>query len=835
MNRYNTSPISAPLSDVTRRPPVGRLVLRGFLLGLAASAFLILVGLGAALGIYAYYARELPMPDELYERTTAFKSSKVYDRHGRLLYEIIDPLGGRRTVATYEEIPTALIQATIATEDPTFFHNPGLDLRGILRALCVDLRQGEIVQGGSTITQQLVKKLFLTPERTWERKLKEAILTLEITRRYSKNEILEVYLNEVYLGNLAYGVGAAAEAYFGKHVSELTLSEAALLAGLIQLPPLYDPYLDPQAALDRRAIVLRLMHERGYITAQERDQALAQPLGVKARTGTMLAPHMVVHVRDELERRYGAEMLYKGGLRIYTTLDLDLQYLAEQIAREKIVALRQKGASNAALLALDPRSGDVLAMLGSVDFEDPRDGQFNVVTQGLRQPGSTIKPFTYLAALERGWTPATMLMDVGQEFPDGLNPPYRPHNYDGKEWGPISLRTALACSRNIPAVATLYQVGLPALLEVAQRLGIHSLKRPDYGLSLTLGGGEVSLWELTAAYGAFANGGRRVTPRTILRIEDDAGHIILAEETSPFPQVMDPRHAYLLTDILADPAARRRAFGANSPLDLVWSAAVKTGTTDDYRDSWAVGYTPDLVVGVWVGNNDNRPMDKLSGARGAGLIWHDFMERTLAARPPSVFARPDGLVEIAVCPISGGRHTDRCPPARKELFLAENTLVECALHKRLRVCHVTGKLATAYCPLESVEEKVYEDYGPTWDDWMRKQGMTPPPRESCDLHTGPTRIYLSLPPGPLAGVVEIRGATELPAFSHYVVEYGVGPDPLGWGRLTPEIRSPIYDGVLCRWDTRTLRNRTYTVRVVVYDRLGHSREARATVEVHNPS
>jgi membrane carboxypeptidase/penicillin-binding protein len=283
----------------------------------------------------------------------------------------------------------------------------------------------------------------------------------------------------------------------------------------------------------------------------------------------MQAPHLVVAVREELERLYGAEMLYKGGLQVYTTLDLEQQRLAEQVARERIASLRERGASNAALMVLDPYNGDVLALLGSVDFHDATIGGQVDVTRRLRQPGSTIKPLTYLAALERGWTPGTLLMDVAQDFPDGANPPYRPHNYDGEEWGPISLRTALACSRNIPAVSTLYQIGLPALIEMGQRLGIASLNRPDYGLSLTLGGGDITLWELTAAYGALANGGLRVTPRTILYIEDQNGHVLQGEQDAPMPRVLDARHAYLITDILADRETRQRAFGAQSPLEWV--------------------------------------------------------------------------------------------------------------------------------------------------------------------------------------------------------------------------------------------------------------------------
>jgi len=536
--------VEAPCIGPGRRD-WGSLVLRGVLLGLIAVVVVGLIGLSVALGVYAHYAQKLPPPEELYDRTSAFQSTKILDRNGRMLYEIIDPLGGRRVVVDFTDLPSVLIEATIATEDPTFFTNLGVSPAGIARALYQDLRHGDRGQGGSTITQQLVKNLFLTPERTYKRKIQEAILSAEITRRYEKAEILEVYLNEVYLGNLSYGVGAASETYFGKHVSQLDLPEAALLVGLIQSPALYDPYLDPEAAISRRGMILDLMLRRGYITLAERDAAAVAPLDIVPHEIEMQAPHMVTTVREHLERLYGTEVLYRGGLQVYTTLDLELQHLAEEVAAQQIASLADRDASNAALVAIDPHNGQVLAMLGSVDFYDAAiSGQVNVA-RSLRQPGSTIKPFTYLAALERGWTPSTLIMDVEQSFPDGVNPDYVPQNYDEDYWGPISMRTALANSRNVPAVSTLYQIGLPALLEVCQRVGIHSLTRPDYGLALTLGGGDVTLLEMTAAYGALANGGERVDPQWVLRIDDQSGKRLWEASEPDAPQVMDPRRLHL--------------------------------------------------------------------------------------------------------------------------------------------------------------------------------------------------------------------------------------------------------------------------------------------------
>ena len=830
------------------RPTAIHIVVRGVGLGLLSTLFLALLALTVTLSVYAHYASSLPSPQELHERATPFQSTKIYDRDGNLLYEVFDPLGGRRSVVPFADIPSVAVEATVAVEDGTFFSNPGLNPLSMARALYQDLRHGGIVQGGSTITQQLVKNLFLSRERTLSRKLREAILSAEITRRYTKTEILETYLNEVYFGNLAYGIGAAAETYFGKRTSDLSLHEAALLAGLIQSPALYDPYVNPEAALVRRAIVLRLMHRRGYISTVQLESALDEPLGLKTCGGAsrscnpMEAPHLVMYVREQLEALYGTQMLYKGGLQVYTTLDLDLQHLAEKIARERIALLRGQDASNAALVAIDPATGDILAMLGSVDFNDPEiDGQVNVARR-LRQPGSTLKPFTYLAAMESGWTAATVIMDVEQEFPDGLNPLYKPRNHDEREYGPISLRSALACSRNIPAVSTLAKIGVPALLEVAHRFGIDSLDRPDYGLSLTLGGGEVTLLEMTSAYAALANGGRRVAPRSILRIHDHRGDVIMADSAPQVPQITDPRHAYLLTHILADDEARAPAFGLHTPVKLSFPAAVKTGTTNDYRDSWTIGYTPDLVTGVWVGNNDNGPMKQLTGSHGAGLIWHDFMEGALASASHSDFERPEGLVELDVCAASGQGRTSICPPGKKELFLIENTPPDCTVHRQFRICQITGKLATEFCPAASLVERIFEDHGAdaTWSEWARRKeavGETVAllPRELCPLHAAPPHVAIDLPRGPLSGVIQVRGTTEVPGFAWYVIEYRGEGHSNEWKRLTPLILSPVSGGVLCSWDTRGMSDGTYIVRLVAADGHGNSYEATGTVKVLAPT
>ena len=796
---------------------------------------IVLVATLAGIGVYASYASSLPSPQELHQRTTPFKSTKIYDRKGRLLFEIFDPQGGRRTVVPYEQLPRVVIDATVATEDATFFTNPGFSPVAIAKALYRDLRAREAVYGASGITQQLVKNIFLTRERTFSRKIKEAILAAEVTRRYSKEEILEIYLNEVYYGNLSYGIGAAAETYFGKRVSQLNLAEAALLAGMLQSPAIYDPYIDPAGTLNRRNTVLGLMRENGYITDEQYRATVDQELHLVPRQIILEAPHMVVYVREQLEQAYGTEVLYRGGLQVYTTLDLDMQHLAEEVARERVEELRKNKASNAALVAMDPKTGDILAMLGSVDFNDTSiDGQVNVA-RSLRQPGSAIKPFTYLTAMEKlGWGPGTLVMDVTQSFPDGANPPYKPRNYDGKEYGPISVRNALANSRNIPAVSTLNQVGLPAFLEVAHRLGINSLNRPDYGLSLTLGGGEVTLLELTAAYAALDNGGLRVTPRTVLRIEDQLGNVLAPETPPEMPRIIDARHAYLLTDILSDNQARTPTFGANSVLKLSFPAAVKTGTTNDYHDSWTMGYSSDLVTGVWVGNSDNTPMGGVAGSSGAGTIWHDFMERAHGQSQPPGFRRPDGLVEVEVCPVSGFKRTELCPAPTKGLYLKEQApTAECPVHHYVEICRVSGKLATAFCPADSVERRPYEDYGAAYDEWASKRGLAIPPRENCPVHATPSRVSVVLPPSPLSGIVQITGSTEVGEFAYYVLEYGTGENPQEWIRLVGETTSPVREGILAVWDTREWRDGVYTVRLIVANRQGATLEARQVVELRN--
>jgi len=833
---------------------------KAFITASVAFVVLFFVTFGTSLIAYANIALSLPAPDELGARSATFVSTKIYDRQGGLLYELFDPQWGRRTKVPLDRISPYLIQATIATEDRHFYQHPGFDPLGIARAIWYAINEREIVSGASTITQQVARNVLLSPvertQRTLARKVREAILAAEVTRRYPKDTILEIYLNEIFYGNLAYGIEAAAETYFGKSADQLSLAEAALLAGLPQAPAVHDPYVNPDAAKKRQAVVLGLMVEAGYVTPAQAEAAKAEELKYVPQRFPIRAPHFVMYVRQVLEEKYGVDALYKGGLRVYTTLDPRLQALAERVAREHVQSLADKHVTNAALVALRPDTGEVLAMLGSVDFFDEEiDGQVNVALR-LRQPGSSIKPITYVAAFEKGWTPATLIWDVPTEFPDGVNPPYKPTNYDDKFRGPVLVRTALGSSYNVPAVKALQFVGLPDMLAMAHRLGITSLNRPDYGLSLTLGGGDVTLLEMVGAYAVFANGGVRVPPLAIARVEDSEGHVIAETSPAPLPpkvggtegggrieggheQVISPQHAYLITHILADNQARTPAFGPNSVLKLSRPAAVKTGTTDDWRDAWTIGYTPDLACGVWVGNSDNTAMERVAGARGAGPIWHNFMEEALAGTPPRDFARPSEIVVAEICMVSGAKPSEVCPRRGTEMFVAGSEPNDPSqdFHQLVRICTVTGQRATEFCPQGVVVERYFEAYPQEYRWWAEERGIEQPPASSCPLHSGPMEVTIFQPSEGqvVEGLVPVIGRVRMPDFDHYEVQYGVGPDPIGWGWVSGPHLAMVEDGLLTEWDTRQTENGLRTLRVVAFDHWGNTAQARVKVVVTNPT
>jgi len=759
------------------------------LLGLAIVFF------GLSYGLHTWLIADLPSPQELQSRA-AVPSTKIYDRHGRLLYEIIGSHAGKHTPLSSDEIPLYLRQATIATEDASFYTNPGVDAKAILRAVLINLRGGEVLSGGSTITQQLARNVLLPPEertqRTLTRKLRETVLAWRLARTYSKDEILVLYLNETYYGNLAYGVEAAAQAYFGKSAAELDLAECALLAGLPQSPAGYNPLVDPEAAKERQAVVLDLMVKHGYIDKAQAQLAKEEQLHFASVPFPIRAPHFVMHVRRLLEDELGVAILEQGGLQVYTTLDLDMQDTARWIVRRRLAQLSEhrgglpdRNVRNAALMALDPWTGEILAMLGSPDYFNPRiDGAVNV-TLATRQPGSSIKPITYAAAFDPRradpYTPATMVNDVRTSFVTKEGDPYVPVNYDHLHRGPVLLRQALASSFNLVAVKVLDHVGLEDMTALARRLGVTTLDDGErFGLALTLGGGEVRLLELTTAYAAFANGGHKVEPVAILRIEDSQGNVLEEWRPETGERVLDERVAYLITDILSDDIARISGFGEGSVLKLSRPAAAKTGTTTDWRDNWTIGYTPELVVGVWAGNADNEPMRHVSGVAGAAPIWHDFMEEVLKGHPVQEFVEPGGLVRVEVCSLSGKLPSPHCPHHKTELFIAGTEPREyCAIHRPVRIDVATGMLATEGCSPEQVVERVYAFLPAETMEWGRKQGIPQPPTEYCSLHSTDELLRAA------TDQQEVRGSRSSTPYPLSLVM--TSPDPFSVFRLSPAL------------------------------------------------
>lgn len=891
--------------------------------------------LAASYGIYEYYriAATLPSPDELSSRAAKFESTYIYDGSGALLYEINDPNKGRRTRIPASKISPYLIAATIATEDRDYYKHPGFDIVAILKALYRAYRYGGELGGASTITQQLTRALYFRLaacdkpdadvscyEHTLDRKVREIILAAEINRRYAKDEILELYLNEIYYGNLAYGVEAAAETYFDKDAASLTLAEASFLAGLPQSPAVYDVFQNEEAAFERQKQVLLLMIEASgdcsqpgsgiYVSNAPQpvcitpSEAAAAILDIRARKFTPPAadatyPHWVDYIRLLLESQYGQE-LYRAGFRVYTTLSPALQDLAEAEVRKQVNDLAAQNVTDGALVAIDPANGRILAMVGSNDYADPTDGQINMAIRP-RQPGSSIKPLTYAAAFQKGWTAATLLWDVPTKFPDGANPPYEPANYDGRFHGPVRARDALANSYNIPAVKALQFVGIyddpdtpqrEGLISFAESLGITTLTRKDYGLALTLGGGDVTLLEMTGAYAAFANGGKRVFPVAITRIENSLGAAIcqqpaqhgdvnLAPNGDPLPacqpvppnweqQVVRPEHAFLISDILADNHARALAFGPSSALKLSFPAAVKTGTTNDYRDNWTVGYTPNLVVGVWVGNADYTPMAQgVSGVTGAGPIWHNVMENAWAAlnSKPAPFIAPPGIVARSICAVTGAAQNNYCqnivdprrpnePPVISEFFAADQPPLpaERDLLADAFIDKFSGLRVSAFCPEDWEEKQVVNIADPFALDYLERseQGqkwaavlqimfpITPAPAEACS-EKSPRPIVSIISPSEfqtLDGVVPVFGLADVAngEFDHFTVDYGLSHDPGGWGVVSGPNPMPVKAvNQLTNWDTSGLPDGAATIRLVVYNKSGRSAEARVRVWIQHPT
>lgn len=615
--------------------------------------FLLLVGF---IFFYSFILKDLPSPTKLSNNTASY-SSQIYDRNGKLLYTLYSDKN--QTFVPLARIPKDLQEATIAIEDKDFYRHGAVDFRGITRA-AYSIFVHKQMQGGSTLTQQLVKTSLLSPEQTLQRKVKEVILAFATEIMYSKDEILEMYLNQVPYGGTQYGVGAASQTFFGKDVSKLTLAENAYLAGLPESPSVLSPYgSNPERGKLRQQEVLRRMLEQNYITREEYEKARKQELRFQKISNPIKAPHFVFYVRNLLIQKYGQQVVEQGGLKIQTSLDLKTQDFVQKTVAEEVENVKQFKVGNGAALVTNPATGEILAMVGSTDYFDPKQGSVNLTT-ALRQPGSSIKPLNYAVGLMNGYSAATPFVDQPVCFPQVGEKPYCPRNYDGRFRGVVQMRYALANSLNIPAVQMLKLNGLEAMIKTSRDMGITTFKDPSqYGLSLTLGGGEVYMTDMATAFGVFANQGYRIDLHPILKITDRKGQIIEEYKPPKSPifgkKVIPSEVSFIISDILADNTARTDAFGPNSELKIdKQRVSVKTGTTNDYKDNWTIGYTPSYVVAVWVGNNDNTPMSGIvSGVTGAAPIWNRIMTQLLDGKKPEIPQKPPNVYGKYICTGTG--------------------------------------------------------------------------------------------------------------------------------------------------------------------------------------
>ncbi len=596
--------------------------------------------------VVVIFIQNLPNPKELAYQEIA-QTTKIYDRNKTLLYQIY--ANQNRTNVPLSDIPKDLKNATIAIEDKNFYQTPGFDILAIGRSLVADL-SGKPLQGGSTITQQLIKARLLTPERSLERKIKEVILSVWAERIYTKNQILEMYFNQVPYGGIAWGAQAGAQTYFGKNVKDLSLSESSFLAGLPQAPSVYSPYgQNPNLWKARQKEVLKQMVELRFITEDVAKKAERETLVFKPNQHQIKSPHFVMFIKDLLIEKYGLATVERGGLTVITSLDLKKEDMAQKIVAEEVENAGYLNFTNGAVLITDPKNGDILAMVGGKDYYDGVSGNYNVTT-ALRQPGSTIKVVTYSAALMNGYTPATTISDRPISYLSAGSTPYSPVNYDGRFHGTVTLRNALGNSINIPAVKTLNQIGIETMVDLAKKMGITSWREPEnYGLALTLGAAEVKMTDLAVVYGVLANQGKRVNLNPILKITNYQGAVLEEKKEIKIKRVIPEEVAFIISNILADNSARAMEFGLNSPLQIPnHRVSVKTGTTDNKRDNWTVGFTPNILVAVWVGNNDNKPMNPrlASGISGAAPIWNKIMNNLLTGKNPKdeIYSPPKNIV-----------------------------------------------------------------------------------------------------------------------------------------------------------------------------------------------
>ena len=841
---------------------------------------------------YGYFLRSLPDVSNLREKASQFETLRILDRKGNLLYEIVPPEAGRRDYVTLDEISPYVLASVIAVEDRDYYNHPGFDLHAIIRAVFQNAESGTTVSGASTITQQLTRNLLMSQhernEKTITRKIREIILSVEITRRYSKDEILEIYLNENYYGNHAYGIEAASQTYFRKSALNLDLAESAFLAGLPQAPGYYDIFNNREAVLNRLKTVLMLAYnqseEHGCIEIRGgRNCVKIDPLMVSnairkiedyhftASDFNIKYPHWVNYIYQKLEAQYGADALYRSGYTILTSLDPDIQGLSERVLQDQINTISGVNVHNGAVVVLNPENGDILAMVGSPDFHDEEhSGQVNM-SISPRQPGSAIKPLIYAAAFEKGWTPATLIWDVETDFsptgkPEDLlySPPYHPVNYDGQFHGPVLVRESLASSLNIPAVKALQFVNIyddpstpleDGFIPFARRMHVNSLDKAGYGLSVALGGGEVTLLELTNAFAIFADNGKYIPARGILRITDHQGQIIFEAEQPPAEKVLNEEYAFQISSILSDDNARNLGFGRNSILNLSFPAAVKTGTTNDYRDNWTIGYNSKLVVGAWVGNADNSPMTGSTGITGAAPVWHDIMEQIAASVPEirnAQFVRPSSMRDIMICEDTGAQAGSECSAKRWEVF-ADYQLPPDQNEGLIRTYYAdtwSGKLVSAECISQAqlkdflnVPEKEAQAWikgtsaGRQWAERLHVEDLDFIP--DGDVLVPPCGYPVLEIISPTEGSVIYDEQAEIAAVVYandgiyeYSVEFAPLSDPDNWRIIRNGIREPCYSPTrIADWYLSGLESGDYQIRVRMIRKNGLYFEKRVTVHV----
>lgn len=731
------------------------------------------VGIGAIIGlfflaflIFAYFSADLPSPNKL--KDSSGNATTFYDRDGKIIYQMYKDKN--RIPVDIKNVTNNLKNATVAIEDREFYTHSGYSTRGLLRAVfnTVVLRRTE---GGSTLTQQLVKNVLLTSERTISRKIKELVLSIEIERRYSKDEILQMYMNEAPYGGSFWGVEAAAQGYFGKDVSKLNLTESAFIAGLPQLPSVYSPFIGVEGAyIPRTKAVLRRMREDGYITKEQELSSLIElnKMKFEAPHVAFPAPHFVFYVRDQLSEMFGDKILDQG-LEIKTTLSLDVQENAEKIVKEEIEKIKKLNATNGAAVVLDSETNEILSMVGSYDYNDNEYGRFNTAT-ALRQPGSAIKPITYATAFEKGYTPSTVLMDVKTIFPDQGEKEYIPVNYDGKFRGPTQLRFALGNSYNIPAVKLVAMVGIKDFLQKSYDMGLVQFEPTTknmqrFGLSITLGGGETTLLDLSSAYSVFAREGIARDYSSILEVKDSRGTVIFRSKDADERRALSKGSSFLVSHILSDNNARADAFGTRSFLNIPGkTVAVKTGTTNDKRDNWTVGYTKGVTVGVWVGNNDNSPMNPkiTSGVTGASPIWSKIMSSLLAKYPNGIMEVPDDVTSLQIDAFLGGLPKDGYPQRSEYYIKGSEPTDSSPYYKKLKISKSTGKIANELeVKMGDYEEKdfivitendpVSTDGKNRWqeaiNEWRNEQSDSKfkPPTETSDTNSGKIVVSIKEP------------------------------------------------------------------------------------------